>query len=168
MINILPESYDNCRFTYCINNIKNRNAKALASDFADFLSANKMSIEKAGGYWENQQYFYVKYRGEFVCYILINGKDDEAKFYPFTVWSDDSNSDWYCNIDLAEHTKSIAIKHIDICEHCGACAGGTKKQIFGNWYDNVCRTTFRFVNPSIDELKCLKKLVLLRKNDIDK
>lgn len=46
--------------------------------------------------------------------------------------------------------------------------GGTRKQIFGKKYDNVCRTTFRFINPNCDELKCLKKLLLLRKKDIEK
>lgn len=113
-----------------------------------------MSLEKAGGYWQNQQYFYVKYNSEFVCYILINGKDDEEKFYPFTVWSDDSNSNWYCNSYIDEHNRNIAIKHIDICEKCGACKGGTTKQIFGSRYENVCRTTFRFINSNADELTC--------------
>ena len=43
--------------------------------------------------------------------------------------------------------------------------GGTRKQIFGKEYDNVCHTTFRFINPNWDELKCLKELLLLRKTD---
>ncbi|MCM1114130.1 MAG: GNAT family N-acetyltransferase [Clostridium sp.] len=152
----------------CINEIFDSNIKIIALKFVDYLNNNKMVFEKAVGYWENQQYFYVKYKGRIICYILFNGKDDETEFYPFTIWSDDSNSNWYCNADLDEHTKSIAIKHIDICENCGACSGGTQKQIFGNQYNNVCRTTFRFINPNIDELECLKKLVLLRKRDIDR
>ncbi|MDE6020020.1 MAG: hypothetical protein K2H01_03340 [Ruminococcus sp.] len=151
-----------------IDDIENGDTRTLALDFIDFLLYNEMSFEKVGGYWKNQQYFCVKYRNEFVCYILLNGKDDEAEFHPLTVWSDDSNSNWYCYANLDDNTKSIVIKHIDICENCGACAGGTKKQILGKQYNNICRTTFRFVNPNIAELECIKKLVLLRKIDIDR
>lgn len=84
-----------------------------------------------------------------------------------TVWTDDSGSDWYSKCDLEDNIKNIAVRHIDNCDNCGACKGGTRKQIFGKEYDNVCRTTFRFINPNWDELKCLKELLLLRKKDIE-
>ena len=167
---ICAKKFDFFPFTcgYMEKNLIDFVTNTLTLEFIKFLTDNEMSLEKAGGYWQNQQYFYVKYKSEFVCYILINGKGDEAKFYPFTVWSDDSNSKWYCKNNLDEHNRNIAIKHIDICEKCGACKGGTTKQIFGTQYNNVCRTTFRFINPNADELECLKMLVLLRKCDIDR
>ncbi len=155
-------SYSGCNSGEC----PDKELKNTVLEFFEFLKDNGMLFEKAGGYWENQQYFYVKYKNEFVCYILVNGSGDEEKFYPFTIWTDDSNSDWYSNSYLPEDLKSIAVSHIDICEKCGACKGGTNKQIFGSQYSNVCRTTFRFINPNIDELECLKELVLLRKRDI--
>lgn len=139
-----------------------------AIKFLSFLADNGMTFERAGGYWENQSYWYVKYKGEFVCYILFNGTGGEEKFSPLTVWTDDSNSNWYNGCELENNIKSTAIKHIDICEKCGACKGGTDKQIFGTLYSNVCRTTFRFINPDTKELECLKELILLRKNDIEK
>ncbi|MGN0523527.1 MAG: YdcF family protein [Eubacterium sp.] len=139
-----------------------------AIDLLSFLIDNNMTFERAGGYWENQSYWYVKYNNEFVCYILFNGTGDEEKFSPLTVWTDDSNSNWYSECELEFSIKSIAVRHIDICEKCGACKGGITKKIFGKEYNNVCRTTFRFINPHFDELKCLKELLLMRQKDIKK
>lgn len=92
----------------------------------------------------------------------------KKNFSPLTIWTDDSDSIWYSECYLEDRIKNITVEHIDVCESCGACKGGTKKQIFGKEYNNVCRTTFRFINPNWDELKCLKELLLLRKKDIEK
>ncbi len=135
--------------------------------FINFLVVNDMIFEKCGGYWENQNYYFVKYKNEYVCFILINGSGTEEKFAPFTVWSDDSGSKWYENVDLDDKVKSIAWENVDICEYCGSCSGGKSKLIFGKEFENVCRTTFRFVNPNENEFECLKKLIQLRKNDIN-
>lgn len=138
-----------------------------AIELLNFLIDNGMTFERTGGYWKNQSYWYVKYNNEFVCYILFNGTGDEEKFSPLTIWTDDSGTAWYSECYLEDRIKNIAVEHIDVCENCGACKGGTRKQIFGKEYDNVCRTTFRFINPNWDELKCLKELLLLRKKDIE-
>lgn len=148
--------------------ISDKQLDKIAIDFISFLADNGMTFERAGGYWKNQSYWYIKYNDEFVCYILFNGVGDEVRFAPLTIWTDDSNSAWYRDCELENSIKDIAVRHIDICEKCGACSGGTNKNIFGKQYANVCRTTFRFVNPNWEELKCLKKLILLRKNNIDR
>lgn len=147
--------------------IDNNELDKAAIDLFDFIINNGMSFERAGGYWQNQSYWYVKYNNEFVCYILFNGTGDEEKFSPLTVWTDDSGTAWYSECYLEDSIKNIAARHVDVCENCGACKGGTRKQIFGKEYDNVCRTTFRFINPNCDEIKCLKELLLLRKKDIE-
>ncbi len=141
-----------------------RNALA----FIDFLFTNEVMFVRGGGYWENQNYYFVKYKNEHLCFILINGTGTEEKFAPFTVWSDDSGSKWYENADLDDEIKSIAWENVDICGNCGSCGGGKRKIIFGKEIENVCCTTFRFVNPKINEFECLKKLIQLRKNDINK
>ncbi len=150
-----------------ITEIHDNKSKSIALEFVNFLSENGMTFQKSGGYWENQSYWYVKYMGEIVCYILINGTGSEEKFYPFTVWTDDTDSNWYSDCNLENNVENIAKKHIDICENCGACKGGTEKQIFGKKYFNVCRTTFRFINPDTPEINCINQLVLLRKADIE-
>ena len=138
-----------------------------AFDFLHFLTDNGMTVERAGGYGEGQSYWYVKYLDEFVCFILFNGTGDEQRFSPLTIWTDDSGSGWYERPVPNKVLQQTAIHHIDICEHCGACSGGTTKRIFGTEYANVCRTTFRFVNPTPDQFRCLKTLLHLRKSDIE-
>ncbi len=151
-----------------VNKIHDIKSKNVALEFTDFLLKNGMMFEKAGGYWDKQSYWYVKYKNEFVCYILVNATGDEEKFYPFAVWTDDTNSDWYSSCNLENNIENNAIKHIDYCENCGACKGGTEKQIFGKKYFNVCRTTFRFINLDDDDIRCIYELILLRKKDIER
>lgn len=135
-------------------------------DFISFLRANEMSFERGTGYWERQFYWMIKYRNQFVCFILINGTGPEKKFSPFTIWSDDSGSNWFEKIPLDEHMKEIAWKNVDFCEKCGACSGGICKTIFGKKFYNVCRTTMRFVNPDDETLRFVKKMVEIRRDDI--
>lgn len=159
-MNVSKEIANNIGVNYKLN-------KSTA-DLIDFLVDNDMNFERASGYWKNQSYWYVKYNNEFVCFILFNGTGDESKFFPLTIWTDDSNSDWYKKCKFDEEIEEIALNHIDVCEKCGSCRGGTTKTIFGKEYHNVCKTTFRFINPNNEELNCLKTLLLLRKKDIEK
>jgi hypothetical protein len=84
------------------------------------------------------------------------------------IWSDDSGKvDWFADSPLDEHTKEVAWANVDFCGHCGgSCGGGFHKKIFGKEFDNVCNTTFRFDNPNAEAVECAKRLVELRKNDI--
>ena len=126
-------------------------------NFIDFLNDNLMHFERIFGYWKNQHYYCVKYKNECVCYILFNGTDDEKEFVPLTIWSDDSGSEWYKDRKLNENMEKIAVRHIDYCVHCGSCSGGKSKIIFGKKYENVCRTTFRFINPSLSDFEVIKE-----------
>ena len=64
--------------------------------------------------------------------------------------------------------KGIVWKNVDFCGHCsGICDGGTHKTIFGKEFNNVCRTAFRFDIPSAEAAESAKRLVELRKNDIE-
>lgn len=53
-----------------VNKIHDIKLKNIALEFVDFLSKNEMMFEKAGGYWNKQSYWYVKYKNEFVYYII--------------------------------------------------------------------------------------------------
>ena len=135
-------------------------------DFISYLNSNLLTFERLLGYWKNQHYYSVKYKNESVCYILLNGTGDEQQFAPLTIWSDDSGSNWYKNYPLSIDLKELAWDNVDYCVHCGSCAGGTQKTIFGKEFENVCRTTFRFTNPSKEEFTVIKELVNARLNDI--
>ncbi len=140
--------------------------KALA--FAAFLRANEMAFVRDKGYWEDKLYWMIKYKAEYVCFILFNGSGSEKQFAPWTIWSDDSDSNWFADFQLDEHTKEIAWKHVDFCGNCGGCdnPGGICKTIFGKEFNNVCRTTMRFINPDDETLECVKKMIEIRISDI--
>lgn len=71
-----------------------------ALDFVSYLRAGEMEFFRGDGYWANQYYWYVRYMGEDICYILVNGTGEEKESAPLAVWSetsDSSDSAWYEN-----------------------------------------------------------------------
>ena len=136
-----------------------------ALEFVAYLRANEMLFVRGNGYWEDKLYWMIKYKDEYVCFILINGS--EKKDEPWIIWSDDSGSSWFADFSLDEHMKEVAWKNIDFCANCGGdCSPGAHKTIFGKEFNNVCRTAMRFINPDVEALECVKKLVEIRKSDI--
>lgn len=136
-------------------------------DFLSFLNRNSMCFERILGYWKNQFYWIIKHNNECVCYILLNGIGDEKQFAPLTIWSDDSNSNWYEDYQLSNEMKNCAWENVDYCVHCGSCGGGTRKIIFGKAFTNVCTTAMRFTNPNQQTFAVIKELVRARKYDIE-
>jgi hypothetical protein len=64
-----------CKIGIIMMNIEKINRKELnqvAVDLLDFLLQNGMIFERVGGYWKNQTYYYVKYNGDYVCFILFS------------------------------------------------------------------------------------------------
>lgn len=155
-----------------INDALTGDTQKLALDFVAFLKAQEMQFERGTGYWADKRYWMISYKAEYVCFISVNGfgfvrhQDEPEGFY---IWSDDSGTDWYANAPLDDHTKEIAFKNVDFCGKCSPespCYGGTDKIIFGKEFDKVYRTTFRFDNPNVQVMECVKKLIELRKSDI--
>jgi len=154
----------------CIIEILSKDIQNFALDFIAYFRTNEMIFKRGKGYWEDKFYFMVKYQNEFICFILIG--DSENRGIPWIIWSDSSDSSdsqWYENTSLDERIKEIAFQNIDFCGKCSpnsSCYGGTHKMIFGKEFDNVCVTTFRFDNPNVESLECVKKMVELRKDYI--
>lgn len=149
-----------------INEALAGDAHPLALDFVAHLRMHGMQFERGTGYWADKRYWHVKYRGKYVCFILVNGygnirhKDEPEGWF---IWSDASDEDWFSGGSIDESLKDIAWAHVDICGNCGGCESrGKSKTIFGKDFDNVCRTVFRFDNPNADAVECMKKLVELR------
>lgn len=143
----------------------NESSQKNALDFFAFLIENEMVFEKGKGYWEDKFYLMVKFKNEYICFVLINNSNETP---PWIIWSDDSNSNWFASISLEEYIREIAWENVDICGNCGGCEdiGGSYKTIFGKDFNNVCRTTFKFINPDTKTLECVKKIVEFRKIDI--
>lgn len=154
-----------------ISGVLTGDAQKFALDFAACLRAREMRFERGAGYWEDKRYWCVKYMDECVCFILVNGSGsvrhpDEPEGW--IIWSDDSGStDWFADPPLDERTKEIARANVDFCGHCGgSCDGGSHRIIFGEEFDHVCNTAFRFDNPDAEAAECAIRLAELRKNDI--
>lgn len=144
-----------------------KNALALAA----FLRENEMQFERGSGYWADKRYHMVMCKDEVVCFILINGygsvrhQDEPEGWIIWSNASDSSNSQWYENAALDENINDIARRNIYYCAKCSpgsSCYGGLSKVIFGQEYENVCRTTFRFDNPNSETVECVKKLLKLK------
>jgi len=142
-------------------------AQANALDFAAYLRANGMPpMRFKNNYWKDKCAWAVKYRGEYVFFILLNGSPAQDKTEPegWVVWTEDRNTNWYENAPIDERMKEIAWRHVDF----GTCGSETspRKIIFGKEFEPVCGSTFRFNNPDEEALECAKKMAELRKNDI--
>ena len=135
-------------------------ARKNAANFIEHLSGYDLQLERGAGYWADKLYWMVKYKGEYVCFILFIS-DESGQWI---IWSDDSGSDWYADAPMDESMKEIAWKHVDICGNCGGCKnpGGNRKAIFGKEFDNVCVTPMRFTNPNAETVECVKKLIEIR------
>jgi len=63
----------------------------------------------------------------------------------------------------------IAWANVNICTSCGgSCSPGTRKAIFGQEFDNVCSTDLAFYNPDAKTLEYVRKLMEMRKYEMDK
>ena len=151
-----------------IMEILNGEARKNALNFAAYLRANGMLFERGKGYWADKHYYMIKYNGEYVCFILINGGEDNTEPEGWVVWSDDSGADWFACATPDEHLKETAWKNIDVCANCGGCKhpGGRRRTIFGKAFDNVCLTAMSFNNPNARTLEYVKKIIELRKSAI--
>jgi hypothetical protein len=138
-----------------------------ALDFISYLRTNDMLFERGGGYWEGKLYWYIKFKDEYVFYVLI-GSEEKPGHGPWIIWSDDSNSDCYEDFQLEENIKEIAWKNVVVCGNCGGCSKGkgTNKMIFGKEFQNTCITTMKFIDPDTETIKCLEKLMEIRKKYI--
>lgn len=150
-----------------INDVLIEDAQKLALDFVTYLRTQKMQFERGTGYWKDKRYWMIKYKNEYVCFILVNGYDsvrhqDEPEGW--IIWSDNYNSDLFADFPLDERTKEIAFENVDF----GTCGGGITVKLFGKEFSPVCNgTTFRFDSPNAEAVECAKILVELRKNDIE-
>ena len=148
-----------------IHDVLRGGARERALEFAGHLRANEMLFERGCGYWEDKFYWLVTYKNEYVCFILINDAGEMGASW--TIWSDESPSNWFEDFPLDERMKEIAWEHVDFCGNCGGdCTPGARKIVFGREFHNVCRTTMKFDDPDAEALVCAKKMVDIRKIDI--
>lgn len=144
-----------------IHELLSGDTKKHALDFAAYLREIGMP-PVWGGTWD------VNYKNaEGVCHILVNGNAQYPG--PWTIWTD---SEFYGapeDFPVDENLKEKVWAHIKVCSSCGCGdSPGKRKTILGKEFDNVCHAAMEFTDPNAEVLDCVKKLMLLRKNAIDK
>ncbi len=138
-------------------------------DLIEYFERQNLQFELSEtDYWINKQYWYIKKSDDFIGFILINGCNpvkDETEPEGWVFWTDNYNTSIFAEFPLDESFKKIAYEHVDI----GTCGGGLTVNLFGQVFAPVCNgTTFRFDNPSLEEITVLKKLVELKILDLQK
>ena len=150
--------------SYITENL-NGEAQHTALEFVTFLRKDGIEFYKDNcDRWKDKIYYWLKFKNECVAFIAVKDPDEPDNLW--TVWSDDCKA--YESDIPDEDIKNVAYKHIDFCGHCGSCAGGKRKTVFGKAFDGVCGCTFRIDNPTEKEIPFLKQMVIIRKNEIAK
>ena len=129
-----------------------------ALDFAAYIRTNEMV---AGG-----NHGEVCYKDKCICYMHLDGTEQEPG--PWTIWTDGDYGRERADVPIDKHTKEIAWAHVNFCADCGgSCSPGKRKVIFGKEFDNVCSADMAFYVPDAEALECVKKLLDMRKHEID-
>ena len=126
-----------------------------ALNFATFLQQNAMEYDGTR----------ITYNNECVCYTHIDGSEQMPG--PWTIWPEGDFSAQCQAVPMSERMKEIAWACVNICTtgHCDS-SPGVRKTVFGKVYDNACTSALAFTNPDAEALECLKKILLMRKNEI--
>ncbi|MDR0928992.1 MAG: hypothetical protein LBM74_04680 [Oscillospiraceae bacterium] len=127
-----------------------------AEAFATHLRALGLSLERGTGYWADKQYYIARHQGEAICFFLLNTGEDSTEPPGFNIWLGGAIPE-----PIEPEWQAIVLCHIDFCAHCGGCEnpGGSRQRLFGQSFDRVCITPFRFDNPSEAEIACAVHLV---------
>jgi len=128
-----------------------------ALDFTEFLEKNEMKVNGSE----------ISYKGKAACYMHLDGAKDYPS--PWTIWTEGDYSSEYEAVPINEQMKNIAWANVNKCGDCGTkCKPGNHKVIFGKEFDNVCSADMAFYKPDAQTLECVKKLLEMRKYEIEK
>ena len=137
-----------------INAALHGGAQKNALDFAAFLRANDLSLEKIDvpGGWN----VYVK--GINSAFVQIFGDRNN-----FNVVLHISSYDG--KTPVADDLKEFAWSHVVVCPGCGSPAfcdeSQNRRTIFGKEYESVCQSPLAFIAPDAHDLLKIQKLLLL-------
>jgi len=137
----------------------------LALAFVRCLQEHRLTFRKdSSSYWRNKAYYWVQWQEQCVCFIAIANPDEKENRW--TVWSADMDAAWLKGDNVPPDVQETAWRSVDHCGHCGSCAGGRQKVIFGKAFHDICGCTFRIDNPHPEDLPFLKIMVELRLREL--
>jgi len=125
-----------------------------ALDFAAFLRANGLSVEKTPGGWNLNE----KYN---IAFLQIVGERNE---FNVVLHISTYNGERPVDDDL----KVFAWAHVALCpQSCGGPAfceeSQNRRTIFGKEYESTCQSPLVFLDPNAHDLEKIKKLMLMLK-----
>ena len=129
-----------------------------ALEFVKYLRENEMQFYRdKNGYWEDKLYWWIKYKEQYFCFILVNGYEDGH----WGIWFEDGGSDCYADFPVTERIKEIAWANVDVFK--GDCGGGQCEGLRKVIFESLYRTLMFFDNPNTEAVECMKKLGKIRK-----
>ncbi|MCL2194800.1 MAG: hypothetical protein FWB76_02495 [Oscillospiraceae bacterium] len=138
-----------------------------ALSFVSHLRASDIEIKRFTYHGKDTLHWQVKYKGELVCYILL-----DAEKSSWTVMPDNSATSRFADYPIDDAMKETAWQNLNICMdgQCGGCAHGTgtPKMVFGKEIAHVCGMAYNFTNPDAKALQLAIKMMDVRKGDIAK
>ena len=140
-----------------IANIISGEKLKLANDFIAYLRENKMNPA-----WSSANSWIVKYKGKSLLYIKLL---DKSNSWRIMMPPDGGWEDYDGEFQSAEHLKEIVWANINYCTDCSSCKGW-RKTILGKECENVCHISIHFMNPGVEEIESLKKLVQVKRKMI--
>jgi len=145
-----------------MSNVLNSETQVNALELISFLRNNKMNpahTSKNG--WK------ISSKACVVCYIWLDSDTETLTLNPF-IGEYDQHS-------LSNDLKEIVWSNKTQGPSCGGChvisGSGYNcsykiNTVFGKKYDDACARSIVFKNPNSEEIECIKKLLLMRKNTI--
>ncbi len=131
------------------------------SDFTSFLKQNNMTPRL---YTTNL--FQVKYKGKYILKIrMAGGPKLQRDVYSVFIWPSDKEDLEDFFITLSDDMKNFYLDNICLCKHCSKCLPKSII-ILDKKIENYCNTTMSIDNPTEQQYKYIKKIVLLRKEYI--
>ena len=144
-----------------------------ALSFVNYLKINGIMTVFSG----QENIWHVRYQSEHVCVIAFFSKTEKPIcFYdgvtkqpePWTIFWGDYDDYEHVDVQVDEQFKEYCWASVHICENC-PCNSlmNMSRTIFGKYFENLCHCSLAFTNPNADEMEHIKKLVEMRKCNID-
>lgn len=143
-----------------IGNALNGEALNNALNLIAYLKENKLSP-----LWSATNAWKISYKSFSVCFIRVHGAADYHSLEKGT-WQIIPFIGEYDESSLQSDLKEIVWAKKRTCRGCGKCALPLS-HVFGKKYDYACEKAIVFTNPDMKEIECIKKLIELRRNDVN-
>ena len=122
------------------------------------MRKNKLNLS-----WASANTWNIKHKGKVILYIRMTGADY------FTHRKDIEDGSWLIappfdiKHDYSDFStkafKEAVWRNVNYCAGCIKCKPGNSYNILGSEFEKVCNSIISFVNPTVEDIDCVKKLI---------